>query len=50
MQWKADSAFGHNIMPEIEAAYLAPLPRAAFKRVFLVRKKNNVLCDVVVPA
>src|SRR5205823_5028184 len=39
-RWKADKAYGHNFMPEIEAAYIGPVPRAAFKRAFLVRKEN----------
>ena len=49
-KWKADGAFGHNIMPEIEAAYLGFLPRAAFRRAFLVRKKNSELLDLLVEA
>jgi hypothetical protein len=40
-KWKADAAYGHNIMPEIEAAYLGGLPRTAFKRAFLVRKEDD---------
>jgi len=40
-RWKADDAYGHNIMPEIEAAYLGGLPGAAFKRAFLVRKEDD---------
>lgn len=33
-KWKADRAYGHNIMPEIEAAYLGSIPRTAFKQAF----------------
>ena len=40
-RWKADGAYGHNIMPEIEAAYLGDVPAAAFKRAFLVRKEDD---------
>ena len=39
-QW-SDEALGHMIMPYIEAAYLGPLPRTAFKRAFLVRKDDS---------
>jgi hypothetical protein len=40
-RWKSEGAYGHNIMPEIEAAYLGGLPVAAFKRAFLVRKEDD---------
>jgi hypothetical protein len=40
-KWKSESAYGHNIMPEIEAAYLGGLSVAAFKRAFLVRKDDD---------
>jgi hypothetical protein len=40
-KWKSDSAYGHNIMPEIEAAHLGPISCTAFKRVLLVRKNDN---------
>jgi hypothetical protein len=40
-RWKSDNAYQHTIMPQIEAAYLGPLPQAAFKRAFLVREKDN---------
>jgi hypothetical protein len=40
-KWKADRAYGHNIMPEIEAAYVGSIPRAAFKQAFLVRKDDS---------
>jgi len=40
-RWKADKAYGHNIMPYIEAAHLGPLPRTAFKRAFLVREEDD---------
>jgi hypothetical protein len=40
-RWKADKAYGHNIMPFIEAAHLGPVPRAAFRRCFLVRKEDD---------
>jgi hypothetical protein len=40
-RWKADGAYGHNIMPEIEAAYLGSIPRPAFKQVLLVCKENS---------
>ena len=47
-KWKAEGAYGHNFMPEIEAAYLAPLPRAAFKRAFLVCKENAGIIELAV--
>ncbi len=47
-RWKAEGAYGHNFMPEIEAAYLGPLPRAAFKRVFLVCKENTGITELAV--
>ena len=40
-RWNADQAYRHNFMPYIEAVHLGPLPRAAFKRAFLIRKDNN---------
>ncbi len=40
-RWKADGAYGHNIMPYIEAAHLGSLPRTAFKRAFLVREEDD---------
>ena len=39
-RWKADGAYGHNIMPYIEAAHLGPLPRTAIKRAFFVREDD----------
>jgi hypothetical protein len=42
-KWKSDNAYGHNIMPEIEAAHLGPLSRTAFKRAFLVGKHDTQL-------
>jgi hypothetical protein len=35
------SAYEHNFMPYIEAAHLGPLPRAAFKRAFLIGKVDS---------
>lgn len=46
-KWKSEAACGHNIMPEIEAAYLGPLSRVKFKRAFLVRKESSELLDVL---
>ena len=40
-RWKSDDAYGHTIMPYIEAAHLGPLSTAAFKRAFLVRKEDS---------
>ena len=40
-KWKADDAYEHNFMPYIEAVHLGPLPRAAFKRAFLVGKGDS---------
>jgi hypothetical protein len=45
-RWKADGADGHNIMPEIEAAYLGPLPCIVLKRAFLVRKDSPKLTEL----
>jgi hypothetical protein len=41
LRWKTDGAYGHNIMPEIEAAYVENLPVAAFKRAFLVCEDDD---------
>jgi len=41
-RWKAEKV-GNRIMPEIEAAHLGPLPRTAFKNVFLVRRGTQAL-------
>lgn len=41
-RWKADHV-GNRIMPEIEAAHMGPLPRSAFKEVFLVREGVHML-------
>jgi len=38
LRWKADNAYEHTIMPDIEAVHLGPLPISAFKRAFLVGK------------
>ncbi len=40
-KWKSDGAHGHNIMPEIEAAHIGPIPRTAFRRAFSVGKENS---------
>lgn len=40
-KWKAEEAYGHNMMPYIEAAHLGPIPRTAFKRAFLVREEDD---------
>jgi len=42
-RWKSAGAYRHTIMPYIEAAYLGPLPKTAFKRAFLVCKEDNHL-------
>ncbi|SRR5579872_2325272 len=39
-RWNSEGAHSHRIMPEIEAAHIGPIPRAAFKRAFLVRADN----------
>lgn len=39
----AEGAHLHKRMPQIEAAHLGPLPRAAFKRAFLVREGDSDL-------
>ena len=39
----AEGARVHKRMPQIEAAHLGQLPRAAFKRAFLVREGNSDL-------
>ncbi len=39
----ADSAHHHKRMPEIEATHLGPLPRAAFRRAFLVSAGDDRL-------
>jgi hypothetical protein len=45
-KWKADQAYGHRIMAEIEVAHLGPIPRRAFKRAFLVRKGDDSLHEL----
>ena len=40
-RWESEKAFRHRRMPGIEAAYIGVLPRTAFKRAFMVRKKNT---------
>lgn len=35
-KWTSDKAYRHNFMPVIEAVHLGLLPRAAFKRAFLI--------------
>lgn len=40
-RWESDDAYGHSIMPQIEAAHLGPLPRVAFKRAFLVLEEDD---------
>ena|ERR1700691_3122584 len=47
-RWKAEEAWGHRIMPEIEAAYLGPLARAAFKRAFLVSKEDAGITELAI--
>jgi len=39
-RWHAEKTY-QKIMPYIEAAHLGPLPRAAFRRVFLVREGDG---------
>ena len=39
-RWNSDKAYRHNFMPYIEAVHLGALPRAAFRRAFLVGKGN----------
>jgi hypothetical protein len=38
-----EEAHQHTIMPYIEAAHLGPIPRAAFKKAFLVREGESQL-------
>jgi hypothetical protein len=45
-KWKADQAYGHNFMPEIEAAYLGAIPIKVFKRAFEVRKGNGEIREL----
>lgn len=40
-RWKADNAYGKSLMPYIEAVHVGPLPRAAFKRAFLVGTEDD---------
>lgn len=40
-KWKSDEAWGHKIMPLIEAAYLGPLPVAAFMRALFISGKDG---------
>ncbi|MGA9899735.1 MAG: hypothetical protein WBQ09_16670 [Terriglobales bacterium] len=42
-RWKSEKAYEHNFMPYIEAVHLGPVPRAAFKRAFLVQRGNEEL-------
>lgn len=34
-KWKAEEAYGHNIMPMIEAAHIGPVPMTSFVRVLI---------------
>jgi hypothetical protein len=45
-KWKDEKAYKHRIMPEIEAAHIGPLPRAAFLRVFFVGANEKNLYDL----
>jgi len=45
-KWKTEGAYGHNIMPEIEAAYLGSISTAAFKQAFLVRKSDSTILQL----
>jgi len=45
-RWKTEKAYGHGIMPLIEAAHLGPLPRAFFKRAFLVCKEKREISSL----
>jgi hypothetical protein len=40
-KWNSDKAHRHGIMPYIEAVHLGPLPKAAFKRAFLIGKGDT---------
>lgn len=40
-KWKADNAHGKSLMPYIEAVHVGRLPRAAFKRAFLVGAEDD---------
>jgi hypothetical protein len=46
-KWKSEEGYGHNIMPQIEAAHLGALPRKAFKRALLVRTDDDQFRDVL---
>jgi hypothetical protein len=40
-KWKADDAYERSIMPYIEAVHVGPIPKAAFKRAFVIGKGDT---------
>jgi len=46
-RWKSEKAYGHRIMPYIEAAHLGAAPQWAFKRAFRVRSSDDHFLDVL---
>jgi hypothetical protein len=44
-KWKGENAYGHTIMPHIEAAYLGPVPITMFKRAFLASPEGMTGLD-----
>jgi len=45
--WKSTKSYGHNFMPEIEAAYLGEISSSVFKRAFFVSKGDNEIRHLV---
>jgi hypothetical protein len=45
-EWKAQKAFGHTIMPLIEAAHIGDIPTKLFHRVVAVRQLSDRSYDV----
>ena len=48
-KWKSDEKMGHNIMPFIEAAYLGPLPVAAFRRALFISGVDGQFRELEIP-
>jgi hypothetical protein len=42
-RWKHDAAYGHMIMPFIEAAYIGNLPLSTIRRAFVVRANQDAV-------
>jgi hypothetical protein len=46
-KWTSEEAYGHRIMPHIEAAHVGAVPLKAFRRAFLVHVDDDYFHDVL---